>query len=130
MHKRLNELGQEIPDPKPVVLDGGLRRPLPLQERITKLVSAELSRRAAEAGRETFDESEDFDVDDDFEAPEKESRYQVAIEEEPVKPKQVRRIKKNADDLSKAVSKPDKSGNDNNGGQDVARGDTAGSDEQ
>lgn len=64
---RLNARGHEIPDPDPMVMPAGFRRPETLAEQVQRLVRTHISREAAEAGAETFEESEDFDVDDDME---------------------------------------------------------------
>lgn len=67
---RYNELGQELPDDTPLELPVGMRRPLTLQEQIQQAVRGAVSRAAARHERETFDEANDFDVEDDdgFEA--------------------------------------------------------------
>lgn len=62
---RLDHLGREIPDPEPLVLPSGFRRPETLQEQVRRLVRTSLSLQAAEEGYETFEESEDFNVDDE-----------------------------------------------------------------
>lgn len=63
---RLDEHGHEVPDPTPLVLPSGFRRPETLAEQVARLVRGAMSRRAEEEGFETFEDSEDFDVDDDF----------------------------------------------------------------
>lgn len=63
---RLDKFGHEVPDPTPLSLPSGFRRPETLQEQVRRLVRTQLSQAAAEQGEETFEESEDFDVDDDF----------------------------------------------------------------
>lgn len=62
---RLDEFGREIPDSMPVAIPAGFKRPETLAEQVQRLVRVGLSRRAEEQGFETFDESEDFDVEDD-----------------------------------------------------------------
>lgn len=66
MRPRLDEFGHEIPDPKPVAIPAGFKRPETLAEQVQRLVRTSISRQAAEQGFETFEESEDFDVDDEF----------------------------------------------------------------
>lgn len=61
-----DEMGHEIPDPQPMVMPAGFRRPETLAEQVARLVKGAVSRMAEEEGAETFEESEDFDVDDDF----------------------------------------------------------------
>lgn len=60
-----NERGQFIPDPTPVEVPLKLRRPLSLQDEIKRFVRSELSQRAEDEGYESFEESDDFDIDDD-----------------------------------------------------------------
>lgn len=60
-----NERGQEIPDPRPVSVPAGFQRPLSLQEEIKRFVRSELSRQAEDAGQESFEEADDFEVDED-----------------------------------------------------------------
>lgn len=62
----LDPYGHELPDPTPLRLPSGFRRPETLQEQVARLVRTQISREAEEAGYETFEEAEDFDVDDDF----------------------------------------------------------------
>lgn len=63
---RLDAFGHEVPDPRPMEIPAGFKRPETLQEQVARLVQGSISRKAAEDGHETFDESEDFEVDDDF----------------------------------------------------------------
>lgn len=63
---RLDKNGHEIPDPTPMVLPTGFRKPEMLADTVARLVRRELSDRAAAAGAETFEEADDFDVGDDF----------------------------------------------------------------
>lgn len=63
---KLNEYGQEIPDPKPMALPVGFKRPEPLAETIRRLVHSEQWRMAMErSGAETMTEADDFDIPDD-----------------------------------------------------------------
>lgn len=67
---RYDEEGRELPDDTPVEVPLKFRRAIPEHERIKEYVRTELSRQAAEVGDETFEEANDFDVDDDmFEVP-------------------------------------------------------------
>ncbi|UOF76960.1 hypothetical protein [Microviridae sp.] len=63
----LDERGWEVPDPTPVAWPAGVRRPETLTEQIRRLVRIEVSQRAAEQGHETFEEADDFEMDDDDE---------------------------------------------------------------
>lgn len=60
-----DELGRQVPDPRPVEVPVGLKRPLTLQEEIKRFVRSELSTRAAAEGVETFEEADDFELDED-----------------------------------------------------------------
>lgn len=65
MAGELDELGREVPDPRPVEWPLGLKAPLSIQDEIKRYVRAELSQAAGGAGFETFEEADDFDVDDE-----------------------------------------------------------------
>lgn len=60
-----NERGEEIPDPTPIEVPVDFRAPPSLVDEIKRYVRAELSARADAAGEETFEEADDFWVDDD-----------------------------------------------------------------
>lgn len=62
----LDAFGREIPDPKPMSIPSGFKRPETLAEQVQRLVRTQISRQAAEEGYETFEDSEDFDIDDDM----------------------------------------------------------------
>lgn len=60
----------ETPDPTPVRMPAGFRRPETLEERIRRLVRSErFNADLEEAGFETFEEANDFDVPDDLPDP-------------------------------------------------------------
>ena len=62
----LNEQGGEVPNPLPVAPAIGNRRVPSLAEKVRTMVQSETLRREAEnAGFETFEEANDFDVEDD-----------------------------------------------------------------
>lgn len=72
---RYDEEGRfEIPDPRPVAVPAGMRRPLTIQEEIKRAIRAEMSQVAADQGFETFEEADDFEVDED---PELSSPYEL-----------------------------------------------------
>lgn len=71
--REFDSRGREIPDNTPMVAP--MRRQPSLTELIRASVREEFSRQAHEAGMETFEEADDFDVDDD--EPELESQYVV-----------------------------------------------------
>lgn len=74
MAKYTKDNRKEIPDPRPVAVPVGYRRPLTLQEEIKRFVRAELSQVAQAHELETFEEADDFDVDED---PELISPYEI-----------------------------------------------------
>lgn len=63
----INEKGQEVPDPRPIEIPAGFKRPETLAEQVRRLVRSEaLALEAQNAGMETFEEAEDFEIDDDM----------------------------------------------------------------
>lgn len=62
--------GREIPDPRPLELAPGSIRPESLQSMMQRLIREQLSRHAVEQGEESFEEANDFDIEDeDFDDP-------------------------------------------------------------
>lgn len=73
--QKYNEKGQEIPDPRPVEVPLGLRRPKDIHEMIHDALRGERMRIAAErAGVESFEEANDFDLDEE---PDLVSKYEL-----------------------------------------------------
>lgn len=69
LRKGLNEDGSPMLDPVPMAPPIGYRKQPSMVEIVRDMVRSERLRVAAtEAGAETFEESEDFDVPDEFEA--------------------------------------------------------------
>lgn len=65
--KLQDEHGWEIPDPTPLRLPTGFKKPETLADQVRRLVrSAQFQMDLDKAGLETFDEADDFEVDDDF----------------------------------------------------------------
>ena len=62
---RLDEAGHEVLDAKPVEIPAGFKRPETTDEIIRRLVRVQLSEVAGRAGEETFEEANDFDVEDE-----------------------------------------------------------------
>lgn len=60
-----DQFGREVPDQTPVEVPLDFRRPLSLQEEIRRFVRGELSMRAVDESLESFEEADDFEVDDD-----------------------------------------------------------------
>jgi len=56
---------EEHPDPTPRTLTVKFQRPLTLEQTVRALLRGEVSRAAANNGVETFQQANDFDVDDD-----------------------------------------------------------------
>lgn len=80
-HAFFTEDGRELLNPVPLVLDVTPRPPT-LQEQIKRLMRVELSRRAAAEELETWDEANDFDIDDEAnDAPA--TIYQQMVDESP-----------------------------------------------
>lgn len=63
---RLDERGHEILDDTPVSLPLRFRRGENITQQVQRLVAGELSRMAENAGYESFEEANDFDVGDDY----------------------------------------------------------------
>lgn len=61
---KYNEKGEEIPDSVPVEIPLRFRTPLPLNEEIKRLIREEMSQAAADQGEETFQEADDFEVEE------------------------------------------------------------------
>lgn len=78
--------GKEYGNPKRL-FEVGLRRPLSIKEQIQQLMRVEMSKKADEAGFETFDEANDFDVDDDDGDPISPYEVRDMIEEFPIEKK-------------------------------------------
>lgn len=70
----------EMLNPTRMFVPGEEKR-LTLQQRIQRVLRSELSKQAAEQDMETFEESQDFDVDGEFDMPEPESEYALMEEE-------------------------------------------------
>lgn len=93
---KYNEKHQEIHDGAPVAVPAGFKHPPSIQDIIRRAIRQEISTSAAKQGQESFEEADDFDVDDD---PEIKSPYELDEDqanakfieekphEEPAKPK-------------------------------------------
>lgn len=57
--------GREIPDPTPIEVPAGARRPETLQEMVRRFMRVEMSKAGQAEGFESFEEADDFDVGDD-----------------------------------------------------------------
>lgn len=75
---KLNDKGQEVLDPTPVAIPvRALRRPSTLDE-IRQYIGL-VNREAEQAGQETFEESDDFDVGDDYDP---QSPWEQSVDQE------------------------------------------------
>lgn len=63
--RRLNEKGQEVPDPTPVELPIGYKHPLPLEQRMRQMIKTHLSSVAQQEGFESWEEANDFKMPDE-----------------------------------------------------------------
>lgn len=79
----LMEDGRELPNPEPLVIHTGLERPLTLNEQIQRCMRQEISRQVAAQGMETFEESQDFEVEEPFDSEMPVSVHEMT-EEEPL----------------------------------------------
>ena len=67
MSKRLDKNGHETLSNEPMAIPAGFKIPETLAEQVQRLVrSSTIQHEAAQAGFETFEEADDFDVGDDF----------------------------------------------------------------
>lgn len=63
----LDEKGREIPDPTPISIPLGFKKPETLAEAVRRLVrSDQWAKEMIDTDQETFEEADDFDVGDDF----------------------------------------------------------------
>lgn len=78
-----DDKGNELPDPTPIAVPAGFARPETLAQQMARLIrSHEYQRRLSDAGAETFQEANDFDVDDE-EIEVNPTRYERMAEEHP-----------------------------------------------
>lgn len=77
----LNDEGKELLNPEPVVLNTGINKPLTLQEQIKRIIKTQVATDAHLQGAESFEEADDFDVDDGFETEVNSSKYELVEEE-------------------------------------------------
>lgn len=75
---RLNDQGQEVPDPTPMAPPVSASKPFSLRDQVRQLIREErFNAGIAAQGRETFEEADDFEIDEDdpqslYEVPEAE----------------------------------------------------------
>lgn len=62
-----NKKGEEIPDPIPAALQIDLEAEMPLHEKVLRAIqSPEWSKRMQDKGRETYQEANDFNIDEEL----------------------------------------------------------------
>lgn len=65
MKPSLDAKGREVPDPKPLALPLGFKRPETLQEQVQRLIRTSMSAYAQAHDQESFEDADDFDIEDD-----------------------------------------------------------------
>lgn len=75
--KAERKFGYEYPDPTPVEVPIELKRPETTDERLRRIVRELISTKAVDNGLESFEESNDFEVDDSFDGDGLMSPYEV-----------------------------------------------------
>lgn len=69
--------GREVNNPRPMTIPAGFNRPPTLQEQIQRCMKVELSKQAMQQGYESWEEANDFDIEEDFENDPIDSQYVV-----------------------------------------------------
>lgn len=78
--------GKEIPDDKPINIHLDAEMPEDMDDKIRRILREETSKRAHQLDLDTFDESQDYDILDDFEQQVEESGYEFTeMQEERLK---------------------------------------------
>lgn len=62
-----NEKGEEILDPRPLEVPVGFEKPASLEELVRLFMSGEVQRQLSDGGVESFEDADDFDVEDEEE---------------------------------------------------------------
>lgn len=73
---RFDDQGRELPDPTPLEIPAGMRRPESLEDQVRRLVRTHMSRQAVAEGNESFEEANDFEIPED-DAEHFETRYEM-----------------------------------------------------
>lgn len=81
-YAEMDEDGKEHPDQTPLSIPIGFKKPDRLKETIQRLVRTELSKQAMDNEMETFEEANDFDVQDPFDVDEPATQYTLMEEED------------------------------------------------
>lgn len=77
----LDDKGREVLNPKPHRIHVGIDPTPTLAEQVARLVKSEISMQAQAQAMETFEEANDFEVDDGFSSPEFLSGYELMTDE-------------------------------------------------
>lgn len=62
---KFNKLGQEVPDSTPLAVPLGSRKPESITEMMRRLIRQDMSRHFEKQGHESFEEANDFEVEDE-----------------------------------------------------------------
>ena len=81
LYGKLNELGQEMIDPRPMEINV-TPKTVSVRDEVRRLLRTELAHQALEQGFESFEESQDFDIDDEELEPD--TPYTLAEDEYPL----------------------------------------------
>lgn len=107
----INEDGKEVLNPKTMFLPGH-EDPLSIKEQIQKLVRVELSRQAEAQGKESFEQANDFDVDDEDAEPL--TPYELNDNNIPIMQEEIRQIQDEINILKQENIKPEEQMKDDN----------------
>lgn len=106
----LDDRGHEMPDPTPMAPPVGYVQTPSLSDQIRAMVISEkLRAEAEEAGMETFEEADDFEVGEDYEPS---SPYEDIFEPLPDVPPETKRMKELAQHIADALRPPEDKGGD------------------
>lgn len=95
---RCDEEGNEIVDSVPMQPPVGLKRPRDIMDSVRSLIRSEMfNRQMAEAGHETFEEADDFEVEDD-DTYDPRTPYEVDFDPPPAPPPAKPKVKPKASD--------------------------------
>lgn len=82
-HAYIDEDGMEVNNPAPLEVPEGFKRPATLLEQIRRVLRTEVSRQAAAQDMESWEEANDFAVEDEFDIEEPMSPYTEMVPEAP-----------------------------------------------
>lgn len=82
---KYDDEGRELPDPTPMAIPAGMKRPESLVDTMRRLIRNEFSKDVGAIGYETFEDANDFDVEED-DAEIRETVYERMQDESPIAP--------------------------------------------